>query len=96
MKKRDELVQSLKDRLDRWNAEADLWESRFGRTRDVYRDMFRARREEALYQLTLLEKASESAFADIARGTEQAWDALASAYEAAHAHFEKSAPKSRA
>lgn len=93
MKTRDEFVSDLKERLDRWNAEAAKWEARAARAREDQLAAFNARRDEALYQLKLLEKASSAAFEDAARGAEGAWRALSQAFEDARAHFEKSPPK---
>src|SRR4051794_39609339 len=93
MKNRDQFVNDLKARLDRWNAEAAKWEVRATKARDEQLAAFNARREEALYQLKLLEKASSAAFDDAARGAESAWHALDQAFDKARAHFEKVPPK---
>lgn len=93
MKNRDEFVSDLKERLDRWNAEAAKWEARAARAREDQLAAFKARRDEALYQLKLLEKASSAAFEDAARGAEAAWRALSQAFDDARAHFEKAPRK---
>ena len=90
MKTRDQLVDDLKGRLDRWNAEAAKWEARALKARDAQLAAFEARREEALYQMKLLEKASGAAFDDVAKGAEAAWKALGEAFESARHHFERS------
>jgi hypothetical protein len=96
MKNRDQFVEELKASLDRWNAEAAKWESRTAKSRDEHLAAYQAKRDQALYQLKLLEKASASAYEDVAKGADTAWKALSEAYEKALKHFEKSAPKTRA
>ncbi len=96
MKSRDEYVNDLKERLDRWNLEAEKWEARVQRARDDQLAAFQARRDEALYQMKLLEKASSAAYDDVARGAEKAWKELAAAFESARVHFEKSPRKTKA
>ena len=96
MPKRDEFVNDLKERLDRWNGEAAKWEARAQKARDEQLAAFQARREEALYQMKLLEGASSAAFDDVARGAEKAWKALGEAFESARHHFEKSPGKTKA
>jgi len=95
MKNRDQLVKDLKDRLDQWNAQAAQWEAHAQKSRDEYLAAYGARRDEALYQLKLLEKASASAYEEVAKGADTAWKALGEAYEKALKHFEKSGPKAR-
>ena len=94
MTKRDDVVTSLKERLDRWNLEATKWEARVERARNDQLAAFHEKRDEALYQMKLLEKASGAAFDDVARGAEKAWAALGEAFDAARTHFEKSPRKS--
>lgn len=96
MSKRDEFVNDLKQRLDRWNLEAAKWEARAERARADQLDAFQSRRDEALYQMKLLENASVAAFDDVARGAEAAWKALGEAFETARTHFEKSTPHKKA
>jgi hypothetical protein len=96
MKNRDQFVNDLKARLDRWNLEAEKWEARGGRLRADQAKAFHARRDEALYQLRLLEMASSAAFDDAAAGAEKAWKALAEAFEKAYTHFEKAPQKKKA
>jgi hypothetical protein len=87
---RDAYVEKLKERLDRWNAGAAEWETRAELSRQRYVTEFRACREEALYRLKLLQKASTSAWGDLAQGVDRAWDALDASFEQARAHLEKS------
>lgn len=86
---RDEYVQKLKARLDQWNAEADRWEKHAGEVRAKQVELFRLRRDEALYNLKLLEGASASAWKDFSAGCDAAWASLHEAYGEARKHFEK-------
>ena len=94
MKTRDQLVNEFKASLDRWNTHAAKWESRTEESRDEYVAAYKAKHDQALYQLKLLEKASASAYDDVAKGADAAWKALSEAYENAVKHFEKYPPKS--
>jgi hypothetical protein len=96
MTTRDQLVKDLKERLDAWNAEAAKWEGRASKAREDTVDRFDKLTEEARYQLRLLEGASAAAYDDAAKGAQEAWEALAEAFEKARAHFEKRGTKTRA
>lgn len=96
MKTRDEYVAGLKTRLDRWNADAGKWEAQASVARADMKKQYakqletlRERREEALYNLNLVEKASATAWKDLARGADEAWDRMQEAIKAASSHFEK-------
>jgi hypothetical protein len=102
MKTRDQYVNQLKTQLDRWNEDVTRWEGELDAAKRKADSRWRAdlkklqaQREKALYQLTLLEKASESAWRDFAAGADEAWAALGRAFEEARTHFEKS-PKAPA
>ena len=86
---RDEYVQKLKTRLDQWNAETDRWEKQAGEVRAKQMELFRLRRDEAMYNLKLLENASASAWKDFSAGCDAAWASLQDAYGEARKHFEK-------
>jgi hypothetical protein len=96
MKNRDEFVNHLKARLDRWNDQAAKWEETAHRVRTTHLAAFDARREDALYQLKLLERASTEAYEDAVVGAENAWKALAEAFDTARSHFEKAPSKKKA
>ena len=97
LKTREEYVAGLKARLDRWNADAAKWEARASVARADMKKQYakqletlRERREEALYNLNLVEKASATAWQDLTRGADEAWDRMQEAIKAASSHFEKS------
>jgi hypothetical protein len=97
MKTRDEYVAKLKTRLDQWNAEAARWEAQAKATKERQLEAYNLRRDEALYQLKLLENASASAWQEMSKGADAAWERLQDAASKARTHFEKSsAPKSKA
>ncbi len=96
MKTRDEYVAKLKTRLDEWNADVAKWE---GQAKSAQADMkkryahqleeVRARREEALYQMKLLQGASATAWGEFSRGADDAWERMQAAVTQARSHFEK-------
>jgi hypothetical protein len=96
MRTRDEYVAGLKGRLDRWNTDAGKWEAQarvahadMKKRYDKQLEMLRERREEALYNLTLVEKASATAWEDLAKGADEAWERMQEAFTTARSHFEK-------
>jgi multidrug resistance efflux pump len=96
MKKRDEYVSRLKDELDRFNAQADKWQAQAdaagaGMKKSYEKQLaaLAAQREEARYQLKLVEAASAEAWSEIAVGADQAWRRMREALAAARTHFEK-------
>jgi hypothetical protein len=96
MKTRDEYVSKLKTQLDRWNADMSRWEAQ-GRSagaelkqryeKDL--EALRAQREKALYQMKLLEGASATAWSELTRGADEAWDRMRASIEKARVNFEK-------
>jgi hypothetical protein len=96
MRTRDEYVAGLKGRLDRWNADAGKWEAQarvahadMKKRYDKQLETLRERREEALYNLNLVEKASATAWQDLAKGADEAWERMQEAFATARSHFEK-------
>ena len=93
---RDEYVQKLKQQLDEWNGEAAKWEAK---TREAQAAMkaeaekqlaaLNSRRDEAFYQMKLLQNASSDAWRDMMSGADKAWKDLQEAIERARSHFEK-------
>lgn len=96
MTTREEYVARLKGQLDRWNAEMAKWEAQ---ARGVQADarkrydeqlvLLREQREKALYNLKLLEGASNAAWAEVSRGADEAWERMRAAIDKARTHFEK-------
>ena len=93
---RDQYVSELKKQLDRWNEEIDLWERRGDKMRADMRARYdrdmrlvRAEREKALYQLKLLEGASATAWQELCKGADDAWDRMRVSIEKARTYFEK-------
>lgn len=96
MKSRDEYVENLKQRLDRWNAQAAEWEKRANAVKSQQLADYRAQRDKALYNLKLLEGASSAAWEDVSRGADEAWQRMQAAFEKARVHFEKAEAKPKA
>jgi len=93
---RDEYVLKLKSQIDKWNAEAGHWEAQMkaaqGKLREDYAaqlDKVKGQREEMLAQMKQLQSASADAWADMMRGTDQAWKSMSEAFEQARSHFKK-------
>ncbi len=93
---REEYVQKLKSQLDQWNAEAAQWEQKAKTAQTHMKAEYEkqlaavnSRRDEALYQMKLLQSASLDAWQDMMRGTEQAWKNMHEAFDKARSHFEK-------
>jgi hypothetical protein len=93
---RDEYVQKLKSQLDQWNAEAAKWEAKAkvaqAQAKAEYEKQLAAlssRRDEALYQMKLLQGASLDAWQDLMKGADQAWKNMQETFNRAKSHFEK-------
>lgn len=96
MTTRDDYVEKLKAQLDHWNAEVAKWEAQAkGAQADMKEryarelDVLKAQRELARYNLTLLEGASATAWVELRKGADEAWDRMQAAVAAARNHFEK-------
>ena len=96
MMNRDAYVQKMKDQLDQWNAEAAKWEAKAKEAQASMKaeyekqlNMLNSRRDEAMYQLKLLQGASASAWEDMIKGSDQAVKAMHEAFNRARSHFEK-------
>lgn len=96
MTTRDDYVAKLKSKLDRWNVDVTQWEAhaksaqksvkeRYARELDV----LKAQRELAMYNLRLLEGASATAWTELRKGADDAWDRMQAAVASARTHFEK-------
>jgi hypothetical protein len=93
---RDEYVAKLKAQLDQWNAETAKWEEK---ARNAHAEMkteyekqlatLSARREEAMYQMRLLQGASTDAWKEMMSGADAAWKQMQEAFGKARSHFEK-------
>ena len=91
---RDEYVQKLKTQIDHWNTEAGHWEAQMktaqGKLREEYAkqlEQVKARREEMMYQMKLLQNASAGAWSDMMRGADAAFKAMHDAFEQASSKF---------
>jgi len=92
---RDAYVQKLKQQLDDWNVEAAKWEARAREAQTTAKGEYdkqlaalNDRREEALYQMKLLQGASTDAWRDVMSGADKAWKELQDAVSRARSHFD--------
>ena len=93
---KDEYVEKLKSQLDQWNAETSRWEekARVATTEmkaeyEKHLATLAARREEAMYQMKLLQGASTEAWKDMMQGADAAWGQMQDAFTKARSHFER-------
>ena len=96
MMNRDEYVQKLKDQIDQWNAESKKWEAKAKEAQATMKGEYEkqistlhSRRDEAMYQMKLLQGASTDAWQDMMKGTDQALKSMQEAFNRARSHFEK-------
>jgi len=93
---RDAYVQKMKDQLDQWNVEAAKWEAKAHEAQASMKaeyekqlNLLNSRRDEAMYQLKLLQGASADAWQEMMKGTDQAVKSMQEAFNRARTHFEK-------
>jgi hypothetical protein len=96
MTDREAYVQKLKAQLDQWNAEAAKWEAKAKQAQAHMKAEYdrqlanvHSRRDEAMYQMKLLQNASADAWMDMTRGADEAWKNMHEAFGKARSHFEK-------
>ncbi len=94
MSKRDEYVEKMKAQLDQWNADIIKWEARAHEvqadTRAVYAkqmESLRQQRDQAAYQMKLMQSAAGDAWLDMVRGADEARARMREAFEKAGSHF---------
>lgn len=94
MNNRDEYVAKMKAQLDQWNADIAGWEVKAqgaqAEARAEYEkrlEALRQHREQAMYQMKLLQSAAGEAWLEMMRGTEEAWTRMREAIEKASSHF---------
>ena len=94
MQNRDEYVEKLKTQLDLWNAEIGKWEIKAREAQagaradfDKRLEAVRQQREQAMYQLRLMQSAAGDAWLDLVRGTDEAWAHMREAFDKASSHF---------
>ena len=96
MTDRDAYVKKLKAQLDQWNAEVSKWEVKSKQAQAHMKEEYekqlasvRGRRDEAMYQMKLMQNASADAWQDLMRGADEAWKNMQEAFNKARSHFEK-------
>ena len=94
MTNRDEYVEKMKTQLDQWNAEIAKWEVKSREAQaearaeyDKRLETLKQQREQAMYQMKLLQAAAGEAWVDMMRGTDEAWARMREAFDKASSHF---------
>jgi hypothetical protein len=94
MSERDAYVEKMKAQLDQWNADIAKWEARAhevqadaNATYAKHMESLRQQRDQAAYQLKLMQSASGDAWQDMVRGADEAWARMREAFEKAGSHF---------
>lgn len=102
MTTRDEYVANLKKQLDAWNDDMARWEAKAkgaqAEMKERYKrelDVLSAQRELARYNLRLLEDASVSAWTELRKGADEAWERMRAAAGMASTYFEKGGQKKK-
>ena len=102
MTTRDEYLANLKKQLDAWNEDMARWEAKAKQAQagmqERYKrelDVLNAQRELARYNLRLLEGASASAWSELRKGADEAWERMRAAAGTASTYFEKGGPKKK-
>jgi chromosome segregation ATPase len=96
MTTRNEYVESLKSRLDTWNADLAKWEAKAKTARtdvqieyEMQLDALRKQRDAAKEKLGQLQTSADGAWKDVLAGAEEAWSRMHDAFEKARSHFQK-------
>jgi len=94
MTSRDEYIEKLKAQLDQWNGEIARWETKTHEVQaearaeyDKRLEAVRQQREQAMYQLRLIQSAAGDAWLELMRGTDEAWARMREAFDKASSHF---------
>jgi DNA repair ATPase RecN len=102
MSKRDEFIRKMKDRLDEWNLEIDVFEAKIRKIKtdmtDKYQaqiDELRKKRREGDRKLEQIRTAGEDGWAHLKAESEHAWNAMKDALETFKAHYRKDGDTSK-
>lgn len=94
MGSRDKYIEKMKFQLDQWNADIAKWEEKAQGAQaearaeyDKRLEALRQQREQAMYQMKLLQAAAGEAWVDMTRGTDEAWARMREAFDKASSHF---------
>jgi len=102
MSKRDEFIRKMKDQLDEWNLEIDVFEKKIRKIKTDMTDKYQARidelrkkRWEGDRKLEQIRTAGEDTWAHLKAESEHAWNAMKDALEAFKSHYRKDSDSSR-
>ncbi|MDD5390658.1 MAG: hypothetical protein PHD37_15065 [Gallionellaceae bacterium] len=96
MSTRNDYVESLKQNLDKWNADLAKWEAKAKVARtdmqieyEMQLEALRKHREDAMVKLQEVQASSGEAWQDMKAGADAAWASMREAFEKATTHFQK-------
>ena len=91
---KDEYVEKMKKRLDKWSAEMDVLEEKALKTQEdaklKYQEqlvVLRAKRKEGEEKLEALKSSTEDSWEQLKAETENVWEAFKDSVQAFKAHF---------
>ena len=94
MNKRDEYVDKMKTQLDHWNANISQWEAKMHAAQAEARagyatqlESLRQQRDQAAYQMKLVQNAAGEAWLQLTQGADEAWARMSEAFDKASAQF---------
>lgn len=94
MTDREIYIESMKAKLDKWNADIDQLEAKAKEAKADLKleytheiDRLKAQRKEAVAKLTELQRTGEGSWDDLKTGIESAWDSLGTAVHSAISRF---------
>ena len=91
---KDQYVEKMKQRLDKWSAEMDVLEAKAHKTQEEAKEKYqeqlvalRAKRQEGEEKLKAIQSATEDSWEQLKAETENVWDAFKDSFHAFKAHF---------
>ena len=91
---KDEYVEKMKKRLDKWSAEMDVLEEKALKTQEDAKSKYqeqlvvlRAKRKEGEEKLDALKSSTEDSWEQLKAETENVWEAFNDSVQAFKAHF---------
>jgi len=91
---KDEYVEKMKKRLDKWSAEMDVLEEKALKTQEDAKSKYqeqlvvlRAKRKEGEEKLDALKSSTEDSWEQLKAETENVWEAFKDSVQAFKAHF---------
>lgn len=96
MSTRNDYVESLKQNLDKWNADLAKWEAKAKVAKtdmqieyEMQLEALRKHRDEAMEKMKEIQSSSGEAWKDMVTGADAAWASMREAFDRATSHFQK-------